>query len=83
MSMKQVNIHYAKTHLSNLLHDVEEGTVVVIAKAGTPVAKIVPYRGPNSKRVLGLDKGKFIVPEDFDEPSSDIEQLFYGVDRDS
>jgi prevent-host-death family protein len=78
MIMKQVNIHFAKTHLSKLMHEVEEGKVIVIAKAGTPIAKIVPIKETHRKRVLGLDKGKFEVPDDFDESCAEIEQMFYG-----
>jgi len=81
--MRQVNIHYAKTHLSNLLHEVEGGVEVVIAKSGTPIAKLVPYKGAQKKRILGLDKGRFTVPDDFDDPSPEIETLFYGIKYDS
>jgi prevent-host-death family protein len=76
--MKQVNIHFAKTHLSNLLHEVEEGAVIVIAKAGMPIAKIVPIKEKLKKRELGLDRGKFEIPDDFNEPLAEIEQMFYG-----
>jgi prevent-host-death family protein len=37
-----VNIHEAKTHLSRLLQQVERGAVITIARAGTPVAMLVP-----------------------------------------
>ena len=40
--MHQVNIHDAKTHFSRLVDDVAEGESVVIAKAGLPVARLVP-----------------------------------------
>lgn len=43
--MMQVNVHEAKTHLSRLLEDVGKGDVVIIAKAGKPMAKLVPYDG--------------------------------------
>lgn len=76
--MKQVNIHFAKTHFSLLLHEVEEGAEIVIAKAGTPIAKLVPLKEKQHKRELGLDSGAFEIPEDFDEPLTEIEQMFYG-----
>ena len=41
-----VNIHEAKTHLSRLLERVRRGAVVTIAKAGTPVARLVPVARP-------------------------------------
>ncbi len=66
--MITVNIHEAKTHLSRLLARVSAGEEVMIAKAGKPVARLVPcHEGPGD-RVPGLDRGLFRVPEDFDEP---------------
>ncbi len=65
--MIQVNIHEAKTHLSRLLGRVAEGELVVIARAGKPVAFLSPYR-EESGRTLGRDRGLFEVPDDFDAP---------------
>ena len=60
-----VNVHEAKTHLSRLLEDVAAGAEVVIAKAGKPVARLVPVEaGPRPKR-LGLLRGRIKVPTDF------------------
>ena len=39
---KAINIHEAKTHLSRLLERVQAGEEVTIAKAGRPVARLVP-----------------------------------------
>jgi prevent-host-death family protein len=39
---EQFNIHEAKTHLSRIIERVEHGEEVVISRAGTPVAKVVP-----------------------------------------
>ena len=44
---RTVNTHEAKTHLSQLLEDVRAGQRVIIAKAGVPVAELVPYRHPD------------------------------------
>jgi len=63
-----VNIHQAKTHLSGLLERVALGEEVTIAKAGKPIARVVPIRQPRVKRVLGTAKGDFRVPDDFDAP---------------
>jgi len=63
-----VNIHQAKTHLSRLLERVALGEEIVIAKAGKPVARLVPVERPAVKRVLGTAKGDFVVPDDFDAP---------------
>ena len=50
--------------------DVTDGEEIVIARAGKPVARLVPIE-PKSKRVLGQDEGLFEVPEDFDAPLPD------------
>ena len=63
-----VNIHEAKTHLSRLLARVMGGEEIIIAKAGRPIAKLVPYGIPNKQRVPGTAKGKIWISEDFDEP---------------
>ncbi len=74
----EVNIHEAKTHLSRLLERVAMGEEVIIAKAGTPVAKLVPVDVRRKRRVLGSAKGEFTVPDDFNDPlPKEIEDLFY------
>jgi prevent-host-death family protein len=74
----EVNIHEAKTHFSRLLERVAMGEEVIIAKAGTPVAKLVPLKTMPKKRVFGSAKGDFTVPDDFNDPDPDIEDLFYN-----
>lgn len=64
--MKTVNVHEAKTHLSRLLGDVELGEEITIARSGVPVARLVPVGRPR-KRVLGQDRGKVWIAEDFDQ----------------
>ncbi len=66
--MKTVNIHEAKTHLSRLLKRVDAGEEVVIARAGKPVARLVPAGKVMSPRKLGSERGRFQVPRDFDAP---------------
>ena len=66
--MKLVNIHEAKTHLSRLLIRVSAGEEIIIAKAGKPLARLLPWRESEKNRVPGLDSGTFIVPDDFDDP---------------
>jgi prevent-host-death family protein len=74
----EVNIHDAKTHLSRLLERVALGEEVIIAKAGKPVAKLVPAAAQPKKRVLGSAKGEFTVPDDFNAPlPKEIEDLFW------
>lgn len=65
--MIEVNIHEAKTHLSRLLLKVAEGEEVIIARAGRPIAKILPI-GPATQRRLGSEKGKIWIADDFDAP---------------
>jgi prevent-host-death family protein len=63
------NIHDAKTHFSKLLERVLNGEEVVIAKAGKPVARILPFVAEDlSPRVPGFDKGKVMIMPDFDAP---------------
>jgi prevent-host-death family protein len=77
--MTEVNIHQAKTHLSRLLARVAAGEEIVIAKAGKPVARLVPFRNAKGKRLLGMDKGLFKVPKDFDAPlPEDVLKSFEG-----
>ena len=66
--MQTVNIHEAKTHLSRLLADVAKGEEVIIAKAGHPIARLVPFEERVRQRVFGKDAGSFDVPDDFDAP---------------
>ncbi len=74
----EVNIHEAKTHLSKLLERVALGEEVIIAKAGKPVAKLVPLNNEPKTRILGSAKGEFVVPDDFNDPlPKEIEDLFY------
>jgi len=74
----EVNIHEAKTHFSRLLERVAMGEEVIIAKAGTPVAKLVPVKKAPKKRVFGSAKGEFTVPGDFNDPDPEIEDMFYN-----
>ena len=65
-----VNVHEAKTHLSRLLERVAGGDEVTIAKAGKPVARLVPF-GASSRRTLGADAGRVVIADDFDDPLPD------------
>ena len=74
----EVNVHEAKTHLSKLLERVAVGEEVIIAKAGKPVAKLVPIESERARFKLGSAKGEFVVPDDFNDPlPKEIEDLFY------
>jgi prevent-host-death family protein len=74
----EVNVHEAKTHFSKLLQRVALGEEIVIAKAGKPVAKLVPIKSPRGGFKLGSAKGEFVVPDDFNDPlPKEIEDLFW------
>lgn len=70
MAERTVNVHEAKTHLSRLLAEVERGQPVTIARAGRPVARLVPAMTP-PQRVLGQERGKIWIAPDFDAPMPD------------
>lgn len=65
--MSVINIHAAKTQLSKLLDAAAAGEEVIIAKAGKPVAKLVPIDRALEPRRLGILDGKIYVPDDFDD----------------
>ena len=69
--MATVNIHEAKTHFSKLVDRVLQGEEVVIAKAGRPVARLVPLPPRVPRRTPGSARGVIEVGPDFDEPLPD------------
>jgi len=69
--METVNIHEAKTQLSKLVERVRAGEEIILAKAGEPVARIVPYVPVQSPRKPGALKGKIRIGKDFDAPLPD------------
>jgi prevent-host-death family protein len=70
----EVDVHDAKTHLSKLLERVAPGEEVVIAKAGKPVARLVPIRPNPTGRRIGTAKGAFVVPDDFNDSWPEFER---------
>ena len=66
--MKQVNVHHAKTHLSRLLDEVSGGEEILIAKAGKPIARLVPLTAARCARKPGFLKGRIRIAADFDAP---------------
>lgn len=74
-----VNIHQAKTQFSKLIERVRLGEEIVIAKAGEPVARLIPETRPCKRRKLGGAKGQIWISEDFDDPLPDgLLDLFEG-----
>jgi prevent-host-death family protein len=70
---KPVNIHEAKTHLSRLIERVEAGEEITLARAGRPVAQLVPYRPRRSPRQPGTLNGKLWLAPDWDAPEVNAE----------
>jgi len=76
--MKMVNIYQAKTNFSKLVDAVMHGQEIIIAMAGTPVARLTGIK-KKPKRRFGALKGKIKISEDFDAPLPDeIIALFEG-----
>ena len=66
--MTKVNIHRAKTEFSRLVDLAVGGEEVVIAKAGKPVARLVPYVTKGTVRRPGRLRGKIRIKKNFDAP---------------
>ena len=69
--MAVVNTHEAKTNLSRLIDEVQEGEEVVIARGNKPMARLVPFDTKRPVRKAGFLKGKIRVADDFDAPLPD------------
>lgn len=66
--MTIINIHEAKTHFSDLVTRAQTGEEIIIAKAGTPVLRLIPFKQKKAKRVPGSAKGKIKIADDFEAP---------------
>jgi len=71
-----VNIHAAKTNLSRLIERVEAGEEITLARAGRPVARLVPYRQRREPRRFGQWQGQVWISPDFDAPLPEIDETF-------
>ena len=78
--MTQINMLEAKTDLSKWVKKLEnrEEDVVVLARGGKPVAQLILFPKSPEKSRLGVAKGKFTIPKDFDQWDSEIEEMFEG-----
>jgi prevent-host-death family protein len=63
-----VNVHEAKTRFSKLLKQVELGEEITIARAGKPVARLVPVTERPARRKPGMFKGRIFISDNFDDP---------------
>lgn len=68
VAMKTVNVHQAKTHLSRLIERAHGGEEIVIAKSGTPYARLVPLQTRQPERRSGTLKGAVEITKSFFEP---------------
>lgn len=76
--MQTINIHDAKTQLSRYVDQAATGDEIIIARAGKPIARLAPL-AIKPTRQLGLGKGKFAMPENFDAlHQADIQHMFEG-----
>ena len=81
--MRTVNIHDAKTHLSQLVDQAADGEAFIIAKAGKPMVKVMPLGEEDigTAQRLGFMSGEIEVPGDFDRMgAAEIEARFSGLD---
>ena len=74
--MTQVNIHEAKTRLSELLERVQNGEEVIIAKAGKPIARLAQLKQITKKRQPGRLAGRLHIREDFATADAEIAKMF-------
>ena len=81
MKRATVNMHEAKTSLSRLVERAEAGEEIVIARAGKPAARLVPFVATRRRR-LGLLDGRFTIPDDFNAPMPEsVLRAFEGRKR--
>lgn len=80
-TMKTVNIHEAKTHLSRLIERAAQGESFIIAKAGKPLVKVIPLSATETgaPQRLGFLAGEFNVPDDFDTMGQEEIARMFGV----
>jgi len=76
--MKMINIQQAKTHLSRIVEAVGAGEDIVLAKAGKPLVRLIPFQETKQTRELGLLAGQVVETADCWETDEELEALFYG-----
>lgn len=76
MPTEIVNVHAAKTNLSRLLERAEAGEEIVIARAGRPIARLIPYVEVPRRRWFGAMKDEIRILPGFDESDAEIQRDF-------
>ena len=80
--MIRLNIHEAKTHLSQYLEKLARGETIILCKRNVPIAEIRPIRPHREyKRPIGLAKGEFEVTPEFFEPLPDEMLAAFNGDK--
>ncbi len=79
MKTTMINLHEAKTHLSQVARKVRKGERFILCDRNKPFADLRPLRTDDSgRRPFGLARGSIHVPDDFNTPDPEIEALFSG-----
>lgn len=73
-----MSIYQAKTHLSQLVAQVEDGEEITITRHGRPVARLVPHGRRRARRNPGFWRGRVTLPEDGDSFSDADARDWYG-----
>lgn len=74
-----INLYAAKSQLSKLVERAAAGEEIIIAKAGRPLARLVPLSKQREPRRLGMLKGQIVIHDDFDAPlPEEIAAAFRG-----
>ncbi len=77
--MKTVPVHEAKSMLSQLVERAAKGETILIGGHGKPEAALTSAKAMKPKKRIGLLRGKFKVPDDFDDPlPEELLELFEG-----
>lgn len=76
MTTRVVNTHEAKSRLSELIREAEQGVEVILARNGHPVARIVPWRAVRPRREPGAWAGRVVIRGDIVGPDDDVAAAF-------
>ena len=76
--MQTISLFDAKTHLSRVVDQLVSGAEneVVISRHGKPMVRVTAIRPKDVSNRIGIAKGKFVIPDDFDVLNPEVERLF-------
>jgi prevent-host-death family protein len=78
--MKRVNTHEAKTQLSRILSEVEQGEEYIVARSGKPIARLLPYVESTPRPEPGKWRNRVAIRDDFDEDDQELTEQFEQSD---